>query len=114
MVPSRLLAVAGLGVLAVAGAPACAQDKFPLKPIRIVTAQELGNRIGQRVVVENRGSIAIEYVAKEAQPDGHTLLFYGGTVWLQPFLNKLGWDPVTDLAPITLAVKEVNRPSPFT
>jgi tripartite-type tricarboxylate transporter receptor subunit TctC len=98
------------------------QDKFPVKPIRIVTAapgsnhdwgarltaQELTPRAGQRVIVDNRGSIAIEYVAKEAQPDGYTLLFYGATVWLQPFLNKVGWDPLVDFAPITLAMSSPN------
>src|SRR6187402_1921727 len=103
-------AVAVLGACAAAGFPALAQDKFPVKPIRVVTAapgsnhdwgarlsaQELGNRIGHRVVVENRGSVGIDYVAKEAQPDGYTLLFYGATVWLQPFLNKVGWDPIAD------------------
>jgi tripartite-type tricarboxylate transporter receptor subunit TctC len=98
------------------------QDRFPSKFIRIVTAtpgsnhdwgarlaaQELTPRIGQRVIVENRGTIAIEYVAKEAQPDGHTLLFYGATVWLQPLLTKSNWDPVADFAPITLAMGSPN------
>jgi len=98
------------------------QDKFPNRLIRIVTAtpgsnhdwgarlvaQELTPRIGQRVIVENRGTIAIEYVAREAQPDGYTLLFYGTTVWLQPYLAKANWDPVEDLAPITLALSSPN------
>lgn len=98
------------------------QDKYPSKFIRIVTAtpgsnhdwgarlaaQELAQRVGQRVIVENRGTIAIEYVAREAQPDGYTLLFYGATVWLQPFLTKSGWDPVADFAPITLAMSSPN------
>lgn len=102
--------------------PVWAQEKFPARPIRIVTAtpgsnhdwgarlaaQELTTRIGQRVIVDNRGTIAIEYVAKEAAPDGHTLLFYGATVWLQPFLNKVGWDPTADFAPITLAMSSPN------
>ena len=101
---------------------ASGQDKFPSKLVRIVTAtpgsnhdwgarltaQELMPRIGQRVIVENRGTIAIEYVAKEAQPDGHTLLFYGATVWLQPLLTKSNWDPVADFAPITLAMSSPN------
>jgi tripartite-type tricarboxylate transporter receptor subunit TctC len=123
MLPSRLhCAVACSVAIATAPAVCVAQEKYPVKPIRVVTAapgsnhdwgarlsaQELTNRIGQRVVVENRSSIAIEYVAKEAQPDGYTLLFYGATVWLQPFLNKVGWDPVADFAPITLAMSSPN------
>ena len=114
--------VLSAGMLVFGGGGAFGQDKFPIKLIRIVTAtpgsnhdwgarltaQELGPRVGQRVIVENRGTIAIEYVAKEAQPDGHTLLFYGATVWLQPLLTKSNWDPVADLAPITLAMSSPN------
>ena len=94
------------------------QEKYPAKIIRIVTAapgsnhdwgarltaQELAPRIGQKVIVENKGSIATEYVAKDVPPDGYTLLFYGAFVWLQPYLAKVNWDPITDLAPITLAI----------
>jgi tripartite-type tricarboxylate transporter receptor subunit TctC len=101
---------------------ASGQDKYPGRFVRIVTAtpgsnhdwgarlvaQELMSRIGQRVIVENRGTIAIEYVAREAPPDGYTLLFYGSTVWLQPYLTKANWDPVGDLAPITLAISSPN------
>ena len=97
---------------------ACAQDKYPSRVIRIVTAapgsnhdwgarltaNELSARLPQRVIVENRGSISVEYVAKDAPADGYTLLFYGGYVWLQPLLNKVNWDPFTDLAPVTLAI----------
>jgi tripartite-type tricarboxylate transporter receptor subunit TctC len=98
------------------------QEKYPSKVIRIVTAtpgsnhdwgarlaaQELTPRIGQRVIVENRGSIAVEYVAKEAPADGYTLLFYGAYAWLQPLLRKVNWDPLTDLAPVTLAMSSPN------
>jgi tripartite-type tricarboxylate transporter receptor subunit TctC len=101
---------------------ASAQEKYPSRVIRFVTAApgsnhdwgarltaaELSPRIGQRVVVENRGSIAVEHVAKEAQPDGYTVLFYGAYVWLQPLLNKVSWDPLTDLAPVTLAISAPN------
>jgi tripartite-type tricarboxylate transporter receptor subunit TctC len=99
-----------------------AQEKYPSRVIRIVTAApgsnhdwgarlaaaELAPRIGQRVVVENRGSIAVEHVAKEAQSDGYTVLFYGAYVWLQPLLNKVSWDPLADFAPVTLAISAPN------
>jgi tripartite-type tricarboxylate transporter receptor subunit TctC len=98
------------------------QDKYPSKVIRVVTAtpgsnhdwgartvaQELTPRIGQRVIVENRGSIAVDLVARDAPPDGYTLLFYGAYAWLQPLLAKVSWDPVEDLAPITLAISSPN------
>jgi tripartite-type tricarboxylate transporter receptor subunit TctC len=110
--------VLAAGILLSGAEPALAQDKYPAKLIRIVTAapgsnhdwgarltaQELAPRIGQKVIVENRGSIATEYVAKDVPPDGYTLLFYGAFVWLQPYLAKVNWDPLGDLAPITLAI----------
>lgn len=100
----------------------CAQEKYPSKVIRIltatpgsnhdwgarITAQELTPRIGQRAIVENRGSIAVEIVAKDTQPDGYTILFYGAYAWLQPLLSKVNWNPVEDLAPITLALSSPN------
>ena len=104
------------------GAVAIAQEKYPTKVVRIMTAapgsnhdwgarltaHELTSRLGQRVIVENRGSIAVEITAKDNSTDGHTLLFYGAYVWLQPLLQKVNWDPVTDLAPITLAMSSPN------
>ena len=122
MVPARFAAIlSAAAMLALAAGAAPAQDKYPSKVVRIVTAtpgsnhdwgarltaQELTPRIGQRVIVENRGTIAIE-VAKDAPPDGYTLLFYGATVWLQPLLTKSNWDPVADFAPITLAMSSPN------
>jgi len=99
-----------------------AQDRYPAKVIRVLTAapgsnhdwgartvaQELTPRIGQRVIVENRGSIAVELVAKDTPPDGYTILFYGAYVWLQPLLHKVNWDPLEDLAPIALAISSPN------
>ena len=103
-------------------ATATAQEKYPTKVIRIltatpgsnhdwgarITAQELAPRIGQRVIVENRGSISSEIVARDTAPDGYTLLFYGAYTWLQPLLAKVSWDPVEDLAPISLVISSPN------
>jgi tripartite-type tricarboxylate transporter receptor subunit TctC len=107
---------------AVTADTALAQEKYPAKIIRILTAapgsnhdwgarvvaQELTPRIGQRVVVENRGSISVEIIAKDTPPDGYTLLFYGAYVWLQPLLTKANWDALEDLAPISLAISSPN------
>lgn len=110
-------------MLIVFAAPsALAQEKYPTKIIRILTAstgsnhdwgarmvaQELAPRIGQHVIVQNRGAISSEIVAKDTPPDGYTLLFYGAYTWLQPLLSKVNWDPVEDLAPITLAISSPN------
>ncbi len=115
--------IVGIAIgLAVAAPALKAQDKYPSKVIRVLTAspgsnhdwgarivaQELTPRIGQRVIVENRGSISSEIVAKDSPPDGYTLLFYGAYTWLQPLLAKVSWDPLEDLIPITLAFSSPN------
>jgi len=110
-----VLATSGVGI-------AHAQDNYPNRIIRIVTAapgsnndwgarlvaDDLGKKLGQRVLVENRGSLGVEFVAKDAAADGYTLLFYGSIAWLQPFLTKVKWDPLNDLAPITLSMRSPN------
>ena len=91
---------------------------FPTRPIRVVTssvggttdlvarviAQGLTASLGQQVIVDNRptGVIPGETVVK-ASPDGYTLLFHGSSLWMMPLLQRVPFDPVNDLAPITLA-----------
>jgi tripartite-type tricarboxylate transporter receptor subunit TctC len=101
-----------------------AEEWKPVKPIRIVVpivgstndvlarlvAPELGVALGQPVVVENKGGggglIGTMDVVKSA-PDGYTLLVgYNGPISINPtLLPQTPYDPVKDLAPITLAVK---------
>jgi hypothetical protein len=69
-------------------------------------AQKLGPLLGKTVIVDNRaganGAIASEFVAR-APADGHTLMFgYIATHAMNPALQKLRYDPVTDFAPIGL------------
>jgi 2-methylaconitate cis-trans-isomerase PrpF/tripartite-type tricarboxylate transporter receptor subunit TctC len=71
-----------------------------------IIAAKLGPLLGQEVLVDNRaganGAVASEYVAGSA-PDGHTLMFgYVGTHAMNPALQKLGYDPVHDFAPVGL------------
>ena len=103
-----------IGVL-VLGTRLVAGQTYPDKPIRIVAAAAGGGadygvrlivpglsaRLGQQVIVDNRGFTAIEVAAKAA-PDGYTLLYYGSTVWLMPLMQEVPYDPVRDLAAITL------------
>lgn len=117
-----VLTVAAASLLAGAD-NACAQG-YPNKPIRIVTsgigggadfasrliAQGLAASLGQQVIVDNRASGAApgEVVAK-SPPDGYTMLLFGATVWLLPFMrNNVPYDPVRDFTPITLAVTAPN------
>jgi tripartite-type tricarboxylate transporter receptor subunit TctC len=75
-----------------------------------LVAQKLQSVLGQPVIVENRpgagGNIGANAVAR-AVPDGHTLLVgYNGPLAINPTLfQKMPYDPVKDLAPITLAVR---------
>ena len=99
-----------------------AQDRSPAKPVRMVIAfppggstdivgrivsQKLSERLGQQVVVENRGgaggSIGTEAVARAA-PDGHTLtLATTSTHVVAPAAyEKLNYDPVKDFTAISL------------
>jgi len=109
------------GVLVLSATQASAQ-KFPVKPVRIVTsalgsgsdftarlvAQALSGRLGQQVIVDNRGLIGLEMVAK-APPDGYTLLAYGSPLWLSPLLrDNATWDVVRDFAPVSLTNSSPN------
>lgn len=97
-------------------------ERYPDKPVRLVVpfppggaveylarvmSQQLGERWGQPVIVDNRpganGNIAAEVVAKSA-PDGHTLLLgTNGTHATNAALYaSLPYDPVADFAPIGL------------
>ncbi len=96
---------------------------YPAKPVRIIvpypagggadlTARHLsakmGDAMGQQFVIENRvgagGSIGMEAVAKSA-PDGYTLLVVPQNLVINPsLLEKVGFDPVKDFAPIAVLV----------
>lgn len=109
-----------LAVITLVICPAYAQN-WPLKPVRIITAEPgtgndliarlivpyLSNAFGQQFIVDNRGLVAVDMVAKAA-PDGYNLLSYGPPLWLTPLLRQVSYDPLRDLAPITLAGSSPN------
>ena len=72
-------------------------------------AEPLAKALGQNVVVENKvgagGNIAADFVAKAT--DGHTLgLMINGNMTIARILNpKVPYDPLKDLAPISLIGK---------
>ena len=108
-------------------ASALAQASFPSKPVTMVVgfepgggtdtvarivAKTMGENLGQQVLVENRagagGNIAVDYVAKSA-PDGYTIVLANvGALAVNPHLIKVPYDPLRDLAPITMAVVFAN------
>jgi tripartite-type tricarboxylate transporter receptor subunit TctC len=99
-------------------APAAHGQLQSNKPIRLVTsgigggtdfaarvlANGLAARLGQPVIVENRGSSVVPGdVVSKASPDGHTLLVTsGGILWVLPFFQKVPYDPVKDFSPVAL------------
>ncbi|RZL91419.1 MAG: tripartite tricarboxylate transporter substrate binding protein [Variovorax sp.] len=85
----------------------------PTDAMARVLAQKLGDRLGQQVIIDNRGGagggIAAELVAR-APADGHTL-FFGttGTMAINPSLyTKLRYDPAKDFAPVSLMATTMN------
>jgi tripartite-type tricarboxylate transporter receptor subunit TctC len=110
-----------LALLMAATAPAHGQS-YPSKPVRIIVgfaaggpsdivarlmAQQLTDRLGRQVVVENRagatGTIGAEVVAK-APPDGHSLYLASQTTHaVAPYMySKVGYDPLKDFATVVL------------
>ncbi len=100
---------------------AVAQPAFPERQVRIVvpyppggTADILGRTLaehlsrswGQPVIVDNRagagGTIGVDTVAK-SPPDGYNLVLgVTGALTIAPSLRRLPYDPLRDLAPISL------------
>ena len=97
-------------------------QNYPVKPIRIVTAEaggggdifarsvapDLTASLGQQVIVENRGGSAIvpARIVVQAPADGYTVLQYGNPLWLLPFMRSdVPYDPLRDFQPITFAVR---------
>lgn len=111
-----------LVVLAVIAGIAPAQSQeWPQRPVKIIVpfapggnadgmarmiGQRLGEVLGQQFVVENRtgagGTIAVESVAR-APADGYTLLWgVQPQIVIIPAMQKVSYDPVKDLAPISV------------
>ncbi len=117
----RIFAAVIAALVAVA---AHAQTVFPTKPVRIVVpyapgggtdiisrqiAQKLGEAWGQNVFVENRpganGITGTDLVLKSA-PDGHSLVVVVAAHVINSSLQtKMPYDPVTDVAPVTLIAR---------
>ena len=117
--------IASTALLATVGA-ACAQQKYPVRPIRLVVpfapgggtdimartlAQKLSESFGQTVVVDNRagggGTIGTETVVR-ANPDGYTMIIVSGSFAANAAVYKLPYDSVNDIAPVALVGETGN------
>jgi tripartite-type tricarboxylate transporter receptor subunit TctC len=117
----------GIGILmgltlSLASGPGCAED-YPSRPIRLIIttpagslvdvlgrlyAQDLAERLGQPVVVDNRPGAMTQIGAdtlNRAPADGYTLMIGTSEATMLPFLKKnYRYDPVKDFTPIALLV----------
>jgi tripartite-type tricarboxylate transporter receptor subunit TctC len=95
-------------------------QNYPLRPIRLIdpyapgggsgvvarlVAAKLSDAWGTQVIVDNRpgatGAIGTE-IAMRAAPDGYTLVMgTSGSIAISPNINKVPYDPLKDLIPIT-------------
>ncbi|WP_407187215.1 Bug family tripartite tricarboxylate transporter substrate binding protein [Bradyrhizobium centrosematis] len=100
---------------------AVAAQNFPAKPIKLIVpfpaggpndiiARVIGQRMselsGQPVVIDNRGGqggvLGTDAVSK-AQPDGYTIaISSAGALAISPSMEKVAYDTLTDLTPVTL------------
>jgi tripartite-type tricarboxylate transporter receptor subunit TctC len=132
----NVLRLAAALVAALAVMPASAQT-YPDRPVKIVLpfgaggvadvssriiADKLGERLGQRFVIENMpgaGGIAAAKAVLAAPPDGYTLgLVTNGTAISAAIFNKLPFDPVNEFDMISTLgtfdlVFAVNADAPY-
>ena len=103
-------------------------QEWPARPLRFIVpappggapdaiarivGQRLGDRLGQQVIIDNRGGgggIIGTEVAVKTPPDGYTLVLgYAGPFSINPGLQeRLPYDPVKDFAPITMLATSQN------
>ena len=104
-----------------------AQEAYPSRPVRFILpfppgggtdilgrliAERLSASLGQPVVTENRGgaggNVGAEAAAHSA-PDGYTIVLVAPSLAISPSLySKLNYDPVKDLAPVSLVATVPN------
>ncbi len=107
-------------VLFCAAAPASVAQKYPTKPIRLISpfapgggtdilSRVIGPRvsavIGQPIVVDNRpgagGALGAEITAK-SEPDGYTFITVSSSYAATSAYHKLSYDPIVGIQPIIL------------
>jgi tripartite-type tricarboxylate transporter receptor subunit TctC len=110
--------IVAMGVALMGAVSFAFAQEYPARAIRIaapepggggdlvsrVIAQGLAGPIGQPVIVENHASAILGELVAKAAPDGYTALLTGQNIWIDPIIrSNVGWDPIRDFAPLTLA-----------
>lgn len=110
--PTAVLATA-LGITLNATAPTPVRaETFPGKPIRLivpygaggptdshlrVVAQQVSTLLGQPVIIDNKPGANGTFGAAElarAKPDGYTIAVLPASVYREPYLNRVAFDPM--------------------
>src|SRR3954471_20614577 len=103
-------------LIGTASLPVAAAESYPARPVRLIVpfaagggadvvarviAKGLSERLGQQVVIDNRGGagavIGVELGARVA-PDGQTLTFVPASFTMQPALRSLPYNPIKAFA----------------
>jgi tripartite-type tricarboxylate transporter receptor subunit TctC len=122
MLTRRIVSTALLATFVAFSLQGSAQAQgYPNRPVRLVlpfaaggvadvtariVADKLGEKLGQRFVVENQpgpGGIAAARAVLTAPADGHTLaMLTNGTAVSVPLFKNLSFDPLKDFTPISI------------
>jgi tripartite-type tricarboxylate transporter receptor subunit TctC len=104
------------GMAGALAAPALAQARFPDRPLRMMVpwtpggatdiqmralCEQAARRLGQPIIVENKpgagGSLAAQFLAREARADGYTLAQMSNGTFRMPLMQERPqWDPMQD------------------
>lgn len=125
-----VIAVAALGTGMALNATAHAAESYPERPIRLIVpfppggsndiigrllGQQVGERVGQSVVIDNRpgaGSTLGIDIASKSAPDGYTMVIISAAYSFGPTLyKKLPYDPIKSFVPVA---KIGDGPNVFT
>ena len=119
--------LAALAIAAACVIPTGVQAAYPERPITFIVpfaaggptdiiarilATALSQRIGQNVIIDNRGGAAGNIgmgIAARATPDGYTFLLTSTAIAVNPALfRNLPYDPFKDFVPVTELVNAPN------
>jgi tripartite-type tricarboxylate transporter receptor subunit TctC len=76
-----------------------------------IVANQLGQKLGQSVFVDNRagaGGVVGTDIAAKSAPDGYTLLIISIAHAVDPFIYKEPYDPIKDFVPVAILATGTN------